>query len=427
MAEEISFARKYRPKSLRGYIGNKEVKETVQRYLKNGRPQTILLTGNSGCGKTTLARIILREYMCQDRDEENGACGDCFSCQAFDDYIETGSTEMLPDVYEIDASDTSGKKDIDAMLAGMEYPPLNGEWKGYIIDEVHLLSKGAMGRLLKSVEEPPEGVVLIFCTTNPEALLDTIKNRCQLKLQISKPTTMDIVSLLEKVCLNESKDYNIAGLRMLAARSENVVRDALNNVERVLTTRGAATDGCVSAEFREISDSLIFQFYEAYIKKDYMGYINILYSIKTSYSFDQFLVSLTNFTVRGIYILNGVNVDGISTDEINSYMKLFKKVSPAQISFILSSLRKMRVGDIEANFMSFIYYEDVSGVGSSDAPAVVVSPKTNVSEEQKHRNANMQKIEEAKSQRGAQLLSGSMEEVDFGSLGNFFAMEKVNS
>ena len=427
MAEEISFARKYRPKSLKGYIGNKEVKETVQRYLKNGRPQTILLTGNSGCGKTTLARIILREYMCQDRDEESGACGDCFSCQAFDDYIETGSTEMLPDVYEIDASDTSGKKDIDAMLAGMEYPPLNGEWKGYIIDEVHLLSKGAMGRLLKSVEEPPEGVVLIFCTTNPEALLDTIKNRCQLKLQISKPTTMDIVSLLEKVCLNESKDYNIAGLRMLAARSENVVRDALNNVERVLTTRGAATDGCVSAEFREISDSLIFQFYEAYIKKDYMGYINILYSIKTSYSFDQFLVSLTNFTVRGIYILNGVNVDGISTDEINSYMKLFKKVSPAQISSILSSLRKMRVGDIEANFMSFIYYEDVSGVGSSDAPAVVVSPKTNVSEEQKHRNANMQKIEEAKSQRGAQLLSGSMEEVDFGSLGNFFAMEKVNS
>lgn len=427
MAEEISFARKYRPKSLKGYIGNKEVKETVQRYLKNGRPQTILLTGNSGCGKTTLARIILREYMCQDRDEENGACGECFSCQAFDDYIETGSTEMLPDVYEIDASDTSGKKDIDAMLAGMEYPPLNGEWKGYIIDEVHLLSKGAMGRLLKSVEEPPEGVVLIFCTTNPEALLDTIKNRCQLKLQISKPTTMDIVSLLEKVCLNESKDYNIAGLRMLAARSENVVRDALNNVERVLTTRGAATDGCVSAEFREISDSLIFQFYEAYIKKDYMGYINILYSIKTSYSFDQFLVSLTNFTVRGIYILNGVNVDGISTDEINSYMKLFKKVSPAQISSILSSLRKMRVGDIEANFMSFIYYEDVSGVGSSDAPAVVVSPKTNVSEEQKHRNANMQKIEEAKSQRGAQLLSGSMEEVDFGGLGNFFAMEKVNS
>lgn len=425
MADEISFARKYRPKSLKGYIGNRDVKETVQRYLKNGRPQTILLTGNSGCGKTTLARIILREYMCQDRDDENGACGECFSCQAFDEYIETGNSDMLPDIYEIDASDTSGKKDIDAMLSGMEYPPLNGDWKGYIIDEVHLLSKAAMGRLLKSVEEPPEGVVLIFCTTNPEALLDTIKNRCQLKLPISKPTGQDIVSLLEKVCLNESKDYNTAGLRMLAARSENVVRDALNNVERVLTTRGAATDVCVSAEFREISDNLIFQFYEAYMSKDYMGYINIMYSIKTSYSFEQFLVSLTNFTVRGIYILNGVPVEGISREEIDTYMKLFKKCSPAQISSILSSLRKMRLGDLEANFMSFIYCEDTVVSAADNSNSVVITPKTDSASEQKHRNDNLQRIEEAKLQRGAQSLDGSMKDVGFEDLGAFFAMEKV--
>ena len=425
MADEISFARKYRPKSLKGYIGNQEVKETVQRYLKGGRPQTILLTGNSGCGKTTLARIILREYMCQNRDEENGACGECFSCQSFDEYIETGKTDMLPDIFEIDASDTSGKKDIDAMLAGMEYPPLNGDWKGYIIDEVHLLTQQAMGRLLKSVEEPPEGVVLIFCTTNPERLLPTIQNRCQLKLNISKPSTVDIVSLLEKVCLNESKDYNIAGLRMLAGRSENVVRDALNNVERVLTTRGAATDVCVSAEFREISDKLIFQFYEAYMEKNYMEYINIMYSIKTSYSFEQFLVSLTNFTVRGIYILNGVEVDGISREEIDSYLNLFKKASPAQISSILSSLRKMRVGDLEANFMSFIYTDDVVGAGSCEPAPVAITPKTSSSAELKFRNDNLQKIEEAKLQKGARTLSTSMEPVGFGQLGDFFPMEKV--
>lgn len=425
MAEEISFARKYRPKSLKGYIGNQEVKETVQRYLKGGRPQTILLTGNSGCGKTTLARIILREYMCQDRDDENGACGECFSCQAFDEYIETGVSDALPDIYEIDSSDKSGKKDIDAMLAGMEYPPLNGDWKGYIIDEVHLLSQGAMGRLLKSVEEPPEGVVLIFCTTNPEALLDTIKNRCQLKLQISKPSTQDIVSLLERVCLNESKDYNIAGLRMLAARSENVVRDALNNVERVLTTRGAATDTCVSAEFKEISDKLIFQFYESYLEKDYMGYINIMYSIKTSYSFDQFLVSLTNFTVRGIYILNGVNVDGISREEIKDYMDLFKRVSPAQVSFILSSLKSMRVGDLEANFMSFIYCQEDRVHTGTDGTPVAITMQTDSTTEQKYRNDNLQRIEDAKLRKGAQGLSTAMEEVGFEGLGDLFSLEKV--
>lgn len=424
MAEDISFARKYRPNSLAGYIGNQEVKETVQRYLRNGRPQTILLTGNSGCGKTTLARIILREYMCQDRGED-GACGECFSCQSFDDYIETGNSDALPDIYEIDSSDKSGKKDIDAMLSGMEYPPLNGDWKGYIIDEVHLLSEGAMGRLLKSVEEPPEGVVLIFCTTNPEKLLDTIKNRCQLKLQVSKPSMRDIVALLENVCLNEGKEYNIAGLRMIAARSENVVRDALNNVERVLTTRGAATDACVAAEFKEISDKLIFDFYKAYVNKRYMDYINIMYSIKTSYSFEQFLISLTNFTTRGIYILNGVDVEGISREEVNSYLSLFRKISPAQISHILSSLRQMRLGDLESNFMSFIYCDiDTPAKPSSGSePAVMV--KSGIQEEQKLRSSNLASVEETKLNEGARVLSSATQEVGFGSLGDLFLVEKV--
>ena len=76
MGTEISFARKYRPTSLNGYIGNGQVKETVQRYLKAGRPQSILLTGNSGCGKTTMARLLVKEYLCEDRNEETGSCGE---------------------------------------------------------------------------------------------------------------------------------------------------------------------------------------------------------------------------------------------------------------------------------------------------------------------------------------------------------------
>jgi DNA polymerase-3 subunit gamma/tau len=425
MADAISFARKYRPKSLRDYIGNSAVKDTVRRYLGNGRPQTILLTGNSGCGKTSLARLLLKEYMCLDRDPKTGACGVCESCMAFDEYIETGNTDGLYDVYEIDASDTSGKKDIDAMLSGVEYPPTSGDWKGYIIDEVHLLSKGAMGRLLKSVEEPPEGVVMIFCTTNPESLLDTIKNRCQLKLPITKPSASDIVNLLERVCLNESKEYDKSGLRMIATRSENVVRDALNNVERVLTTRGSATSDCVSAEFREVSENLIFQFYETYLKKDYLGYINLLYSVKTSFSFEQFVSSVTRFTVRGIYILNGVNVEGLSKDELESYMDLFNKISPAKISLILASLRRMSIGDVEANLMGFIYSEDESFKSPEETTSVVVTPAVGVPMEAKHRNSNLQRIEDAKLQKGAGAVGSHMQEVGFSGLSNFFNMEKV--
>lgn len=422
----ISFARKYRPTSLSGYIGNADIKDTTCRYLKNPKkPQTILLTGNSGCGKTTLARIIAKEYLCENRNELTGACGECFTCQAMDEYILTGNTENLPDLYEIDSSDKSGKKDIDAMLGSMEYPPVGGDWKVYIIDEVHLLSEGAMGRLLKSVEEPPEYVLMIFCTTNPEKLLPTIRNRCQLKLPVSKPTTSDIVKLLERVCVEEGKDYNITGLRMIATRSDNVVRDSLNNIERVLTTREDATDKSVSEEFKEVSDKFVFNFYDCLLNKDYMGYVDMMYKIKTSYTFEQFLISLSNFTKRGIYIVNGIEVEGLSTDELNSYMKLFKKMSPKQISFILSALKKMSLGDIEANFMSFIYSDLEDGNVSNDRTAVKQVESLGVTEENKFRNSNLEKIESAKLSKGLESLGSATEEVGFDDLSTYFNLEKV--
>lgn len=420
--DSISFARKYRPVSLAGYIGNQLVKETVQRYLKAGRPQSILLTGNSGCGKTTMARLLVKEYLCEDRDEETGSCGICSTCQSIEEYITTGVGDMLPDVYEIDAT-SDGNKGISYMLENMEYPAVAGDWKCFIIDEVHKLSDSAMSKLLKPLEEPPEGVLMIFCTTNPEKLLDTIKNRCQLKLQVTKPTTRDIVGLLQNVCLQEDKNYDTNGLRIIASRSDNVIRDSLNNLERVLNTRGDATGLSVSKEFREVSDKLVFDFYNAYIKKDYLEYISILYRIKTEFNFSQFLQTLTNFTTRGIYILNSVDVEGLSEEELIEYAKLFKQFTPKDLSFILSSIRKMGYGDIEANFMAFIYTDNSSSLDEDNKSVKI--PEISIGEERSLRNSNIQTLENVKLEKGSKSLQSEMKKTGLKEVSDLFNLEKV--
>lgn len=422
----VSYARKWRPTSFEGYIGNSDVKDTVRRYLKVGRPQTILLEGNSGCGKTTLARIIEKEYMCEDRDEENGACGECVTCQMFEEYIKTGTVGSLPDVYEIDATDKTGKKDMDAMLDSMEYPPVGGDWKAYMIDEAHKLSEGAMNRLLKSLEEPPEGVLIILCTTEPDALLDTIRNRCQLKLRISKPSTTELVHHLKYVCKSEGKEYDLEGLRMISSRAENVIRDSLNYLETVISTRGKATAEMVSKEFKEVNDKIIYSFYKAYCDDDYVGYSDVLYKIKTGYSFSQFLNSLTSFTLRGIYIINGVNVEGLTKEELDEYRDLFTKFTPNELSKILSDLRRMHLGNVEANLFAFIYCKGTKQEEQKSLAETVLQSNVGIKEETVFRNDNLKRLEQTKYAKGTDTVKKEMESVSLSEMSALFSLEKVN-
>lgn len=423
MSEEISFARYYRPSSLDSYIGNTKVKETVKRVLHKDKkkPQSILLTGNTGCGKTTLARIISSWYMCENPNEDGSPCGECLTCEYMKEYIMTGNNEMLPDIKEIDSSE-KGKNDMVALLEEMEYPAYGGGWKVYIIDESHALSLATSTLMLKPLEEPPEKVLIIFATTDPQKMLDTLKNRCQLQLKITKPNTTELAGLLKKVCLDKGKDYDMQGLRIICSRADFVIRDSLNYLEQVISSRGSATGVAVSEEFDEISDKIIFDFYNAYINKDYLGYINVLYQIKTSFDFGIFLQSLTNFTTRGIYILNNISVEGLSEAEIKSYLEVFSRFSMEDIAYILSSLKKMSYGDIESNLMSFIY---TSNDSKEETPQVSI-PVSSTTEESKFRNDNLKALEISKLKEGQASLKSSLEEVGFDDAMTLFNLEKIS-
>lgn len=423
MSEDISFARKYRPHTLEGYVGNEKIKDTVRRIMASGKkPQSILLTGNTGCGKTTLSRILESWYMCENPNIDGSPCGECITCENMKEYIETGNAEMLPDIKEIDITDKSGKNDMDALLEEIEYPAYGGGWKVYMMDECHAMSTAAATRLLKVLEEPPERVLIIFCTTDPQKMLETLKNRCQLKLKVTKPTTAELCGLLKRITVSVGKEFDMQGFRMICSRADYVIRDSLNLLEQVINSRGDATGNSVSEEFQEVSDNLIFDFYKAYLSKDYLGYINIMYKIKTTYDFSMFLNSLTNFTVRGIYILNNVNVEGLSDIEIKSYMEVFSKFSIEDIAYTLSSLKRMSIGDIESNLMSFIYTEKAI----KEETSTVEVAKVDIVSESRFRNDNLKTLEKAKVKESVASLEGTLEEVGFEDAISLFSLEKVN-
>ena len=217
--------RKYRPVSFDGVAGQKPIVKTLQNAVRQHRiAHAYLFCGPRGTGKTSIAKIFAKMLNCE--SEENAPCGKCHNCIEF----QNGSH---PDIIEIDAASNNGVEEVRNLIEKVKYAPIEGKYKVYIIDEVHMMSTGAFNALLKTIEEPPEHVIFIFATTEPHKVLPTIISRCQ-RFDFNKVSIADMVERLDYVLDQEHIHMEPEAVKLVATLSEGGMRDALSILDQCI-------------------------------------------------------------------------------------------------------------------------------------------------------------------------------------------------
>lgn len=221
----IPLYRKYRPQTFHDLIGQENIVQALSNAISLNRiAHAYLLCGPRGTGKTSSARILAKSLNCKEGPTLT-PCGKCPACLDIMNSIPV-------DVIEIDAASNRSVEDTQAILEKIQYVPVNGRYKIYVIDEVHMLSNHAFNALLKTLEEPPENVIFILATTEPHKVLDTIISRCQ-RFDFRRITTDDIVKRLEYISAQENINISKEALYSIAKNSQGGMRDALALLDQI--------------------------------------------------------------------------------------------------------------------------------------------------------------------------------------------------
>ena len=310
--------RKYRPTNFDEVVGQTHIIQTLKNAIVQNRiAHAYLFCGPRGTGKTSIAKIFAKTLNCT--NSQDAPCGVCENCKM-------AANGSHPDIIEIDAASNNGVDEVRNLIDKVKYAPMQGKYKIYIIDEVHMMTSGAFNALLKTIEEPPAHVIFIFATTEPNKVLPTIISRCQ-RFDFNKVSMHDIKYRLSVVCKNEGIEIDENGLTLIAQLADGGMRDALSILDQCVAYCSSHID---VNDIRKIygvvtSEDIGKLFYSVY-KKDVDSFV------KDIQKYSDMGMDIKRLTADFIHILkdslildyseNSTLVSDMNKDMIRKFFKL---------------------------------------------------------------------------------------------------------
>ena len=340
MEKFIVSARKYRPQNFSTVVGQSHITTTLKNAIKNNQlAHAFLFCGPRGVGKTTCARILAKTINCENRTADGEACNECSSCTSFDN-----GTSL--NIHELDAASNNSVEDIRVLVDQVRFAPQAGQYKVYIVDEVHMLTTQAFNAFLKTLEEPPPFAIFILATTEKHKIIPTILSRCQI-FDFKRITNKDTVEHLHEICEKENIEADKTALHLIAQKSEGCLRDSLSILDKIVSfTNGKLSYANTLEHLNILDEDYYFRLLEAMQQQQLSDAILIYDEINSKgFEGDELLNGFAEF-LRNVLVSSDARVVAlleVSDDFKQRYLDAATNIDTAWIVAALNVLNEAEI------------------------------------------------------------------------------------
>ena len=328
--------RKYRPKTFELVYGQDVIVKTLKNIIKNDKlSHAYLFTGPRGTGKTSSAKLFAKAINCLN-NKDGDACNECENCKSF-------NNNSNPDIIEIDAASNNGVDEIREIKNKVSLVPSMSKYKVYIIDEVHMLSIGAFNALLKTLEEPPEYIIFILATTEPQKIPATIISRCQ-RFDFKSISHDKMKQCLENIISKENITIDDGAIEEIINNSKGGMRDAIGLLDQA---SAFCNNNITANDIEELSGNISIKQIRTFLSNIMQKEYNVIFDSISNYSsngkdFALICEKIINYIRKGILYKKKINTDKILDEDKNIFDKLSDTDLYDLIDYLSDTLVKVK-------------------------------------------------------------------------------------